>query len=63
MSRLFTVPEKSSGYRRVVNIKPFNRFIYKKHFKMDNFDILRDLVRRGDWMVSIDLKYVSVSSY
>ena len=54
--RLFPVPKKDGASRPVVNLKPLNRFILKKHFKMENVSMVRELLREGDWMTSIDLK-------
>ena len=56
ISRVFSVPKKDGSLRLVVNLKPFNKFIRNTHFKMENIQMLRDLLRRDDWMVSIDLK-------
>ena len=46
----------------MVNLKPLNRLIVKYKFKMESVRMLKDLVRRDDWMISIDLKdaYLSV---
>lgn len=56
LSKLFAVPKKGGACRPVVNLKPLNRFIIKKHFKMENASMIRDLLKEGDWMTSIDLK-------
>ena len=47
----------------VINLKPLNRFIVAAHFKMEGLAMLKDLLRPGDWMASIDLKdaYLSVA--
>ena len=42
--------------RLVVNLKPLNRFVTKKHFKMENAAMVRSLLRKDDWMTTIDLK-------
>ena len=62
VSRLFTVPKKGGACRPVVNLRPLNKFVTKKRFKMENVAMLRDLLKEGDWMTSIDLKdaYLSV---
>lgn len=39
-----------------MNLKPFNTHLQKRHFKMEGTRMIRDLLRKGDWMVSIDLK-------
>ena len=62
LSRLFLVPQKDSSQRPVINLKPLNQFIQKQKFKMEEAKLIRDLLRRKDWMISIDLKdaYLSV---
>ena len=65
LSRIFLVPKKDSSFRPVINLrrKLLNQFIAKAHFKMENLAMIRDLLREGDWMASIDLKdtYLSVA--
>lgn len=62
LSRLFLVPKKDGSQRPVINLKPLNQFIQKQKFKMEGAKLIRDLLRRKDWMISIDLKdaYLSV---
>ena len=62
ISQIFLVPKKDGSQRPVVNLKPLNRLIARYRFKMEGARILRDLVRRNDWMICIDLKdaYLSV---
>lgn len=62
LSRLFLVQKKDGRFRPVVNLKALNKFMTKNHFKMEGFHILKDVLQRGDWMSSIDLKdaYFSV---
>jgi hypothetical protein len=52
----FCVPKKSGGFRPIVNLKPLNRFIVYEHFKMENLETVRYLVREGDWFIKLDLK-------
>ena len=44
------------GFRPIVNLKPLNRFVKYEHFKMENLETVRFLVRKGDWFVKLDLK-------
>ena len=62
LSRLFLV-KKDGSFRPVVNLKPLNQFIAKPHFKMEEINMVKDLLLRNDWMASIDLKdaYLSVA--
>ena len=53
---LFVIPKKSGGFRPIVNLKPLNQFIRYEHFKMENLDTARCLLKIGDWMVKFDLK-------
>ena len=39
-----------------MNLRPLNPFIPYEHFKMEGIPMLRDLLRKGDFMVKIDLK-------
>ena len=56
VSRLFLVPKKTGDLRPVINLRPLNKFIIRKHFKMENLQNVTQLVRKGDYMVTIDLK-------
>ena len=56
LSHVFTVPKKDSSQRLVVNLRPRNHFVTKCHFKMEGAGMLRDLLQRNNWLVSIDLK-------
>jgi hypothetical protein len=53
---LFVIPKKTGGFRPIVNLKPLNKFIKYEHFKMENLQAVRFLLREGDWMVKVDLK-------
>jgi hypothetical protein len=44
------------GFRPILNLKPLNKFIRYEHFKMENLQSVRFLLREGDWMVKLDLK-------
>ena len=63
ISRLFLVPKKDGSFRPVVNLKPLNCFVQKFHFKMEGSGMIKDLLRKGDWMCTLDLKdaYLSVA--
>lgn len=56
VSSIFLVPKKEGGQRPIVNLRPLNRFIPYEHFKMEGIHMLKDLLRKGDLMVKIDLK-------
>ena len=61
-STLFLVPKKDGGQRPVINLKNLNSFINAPHFKMEGIHALKNLLKRGDWLVKTDLKdaYFSV---
>lgn len=56
LSQLFLVPEKDGSQRSVINLKPLNHFIQKQKSKTEGAKLIRDLLQRNNWMVSIDLK-------
>jgi len=62
-SQIFLVPKKDGLARLVINLRPLNQSIHQLHFKMEGLGMIRDLLREGDWMASIDLKgaYLSVT--
>ena len=63
ISRLFLVPKKDGSFRPVVSLKPLNCFVQKFHFKMEGSEMIKDLLRKEDWMCTLDLKdaYLSVA--
>lgn len=42
--------------RPVINLKPLNGYLKKTHFKMDTLSKVLNLVKTGDWAISLDLK-------
>ena len=62
-SRLFVVPKKDGSLRPVINLKPLNSHMDNQHFKMEGIHKVKELLREGDWMCSVDLKdaYLSVA--
>ena len=55
-STFFLVPKKSGELRPVLNLRPLNQYLKTKHFKMDTLSKVLNLVKKGDWGISIDLK-------
>ena len=58
ISTLFLV-EKGPGkgeFRPVINLKAPNRFLPKEKFKMERLHTTCSLLRRGDFMMKLDLK-------
>ena len=64
-SQIFVVPKKDGTQRPAVNLKPFNHLVVKQKFKMEGIRAVRDLIKKNDRMVSIDLKdtYLSVTIF
>ncbi len=62
-STIFLRPKRDGGFRLILNLKQFNSAFNKKHFKMDTFQDICQLVDRDDYMTSVDLKdaYYSVN--
>ena len=56
LSNLFTIPKKGGRLRPVINLKPLNHFVEYHHFKMEGLSSLLDLIRRNDYMITMDLK-------
>ena len=53
---LFVILKKSGGIWPIVNLKPLNRFIRYEHFKMENLDSARFILRKRDWLAKLDFK-------
>ena len=58
ISSLFVVPKKGGGGGSPtgINLKPLNMFLPYEHFKMELINMLKDLLRKDDYLVKIDLK-------
>ena len=56
VSHIFPVPKKTEGeYRIIFDLSELNEFVCKIRFKMDSLSDIMDLIRPGDYFVSIDL--------
>ena len=57
MSTFFLVPKKEVGvWRPILNLKPLNKFIRPRRFRMDTLKIILESIRTPAWGASIDLK-------
>lgn len=54
-STFFVVPKKSGKMRPILNLRPLNQYLQKKHFKMDTLSKVLNLVKANDWAISLDL--------
>ena len=55
ISNLFLVPKKTGDLRPVINLKPLNKFVVKRHFKMETISVARELINSNDYLASVDL--------
>ena len=56
LSRVFTVPKNSGGFRMIIDLKDLNQFVNKAHFRMEDKSVIKDILNPNDFMASIDLK-------
>ena len=56
VSSLFMVPKKGGGQRAVINLKALNKFVEYSHFKMEGIHMLRDLLRKDEYIIQLDLR-------
>jgi hypothetical protein len=54
-SNVFIVPKETGDLRPVIDLRKLNRYMSYNHFKMENIDLVKSIIRRGDYMISIDL--------
>jgi hypothetical protein len=54
-SSIFMVPKKTGDLRLVIDLRRLNQHVAYRHFKMESLDLVKSLIRREDYMVSIDL--------
>ena len=48
--------------RPVISLKPLNKFVVKRHFKIETISVARELINSNDYLASVDLSdaYVSI---
>jgi len=54
-SLIFGVAKKCGAIRPVIDLTTINPSVYRTHFKMEDLRTVRDLLRPGYWMTTIDL--------
>ncbi|KAA6358630.1 MAG: putative reverse transcriptase [Streblomastix strix] len=52
----FIIPKSHQKWRKILDASALNKEIQTIHFKMNGTDQVRDLIRKGDWATSLDLK-------
>ena len=62
ISPIFGVPKSDGSVRIILNLKQFNEIVEYEHFKMENAITAMQMIRKGCFMASIDLRsaYYSV---
>ena len=58
ISNLFLVPKKTGDLRPVINLKPWNKFVVKRHFKMETISVARELMNSNDYLACVDLSRI-----
>ena len=62
VSNMFATKKKKENeddpqlWRPIANLKRLNSFVYYEHFKMEGLDLVKFVIRKGDWMAKVDLK-------
>lgn len=56
VSSIFCVPKRDGGLRPCLNLRPFNEFVTKRHFKLESLQTVYSLLRKNDFMTKIDIK-------
>ena len=55
-NRLFLVPKSSGKWRPVLDVSRLNKFVKKTKFSMETAQTVQRAIRRGDWMISLDME-------
>ena len=55
LSNVFLVPKKDGGFRMILNLKPLNKFIKYRKFKMDHINDVLKLVEKDMLLCSLNI--------
>ena len=55
VSNIFLHPKKDGSFRLILNLKPLNKFIEYRKFKMPTIKTVTQMIKRHDKLVSVDL--------
>ena len=55
-SKMFCAPKPNKKWRPIINLKPFNKYVLKKNFKMETVRDVRNLLQPGMWAATVDLQ-------
>ena len=56
VSRVFTVPKASGGNRMIIDLSKLNKNVNKISFRMEDKEIIKSMIMKNDYFVSLDLK-------
>lgn len=56
VSGIFCVAKKDGGLRPCLNLKPFNEFVTKRHFKLESLATVFQTLQKNDFMAKVDIK-------
>ena len=56
ISNIFLRPKPNGKFRMILDLSLLNEDVHKRHFKMQHLEVAIDMLQRGDFMASIDLK-------
>jgi len=55
-SRMFVVPKSTGGWRPIIDLSPFNKFVQNTKFKMETPRTVLESLLPRDWFIVLDLK-------
>ena len=56
ISTLFIREKKDGTFHTILNLKYLNEFVEYKHFKMESLEDVFKIIKKDEWMASVDLK-------
>lgn len=56
ISKIFLTPKKDGQFRFILNLKSLNKFVANKHFKLEDFKTVKNLIKKDCFMATMDLK-------
>ena len=64
-SRMFCISKPCGAWGPIINLKPMNRFVVKKNFRLETIRDVKKAMRVGQWAATIDLRdaYYHISKF
>ena len=56
VSRIFNVPKPNGDCRMIIDLSTLNKSVVKSSFRMEDIKLIKTMVQKGDFLVSLDLK-------